>query len=146
MATRAALTALIETNLESGTSITAEEHREVEQAIVDSSVPYKRGYFVLPDISGTTGALTVGGEIASATASTPHGNMSKVVVVFSGTPMPTDFYVRIFVKSNSNTAQVNYDAFTPYFTNTLTTGFDFYIREAASAVQSLTFYIEAIPI
>jgi len=146
MATRAALTALIETNLESGTSITAEEHREVEQAIVDSSVPYKRGYFVLPDISGTTGALTVGGEIASATASTPHGNMSKVVVVFSGTPMPTDFYVRIFVKSNSNTAQAQYDTYTPYFTNTLTTGFDFYVREAQSSVQSLTFYIEAIPI
>ena len=146
MATRADLIALIDTNLESGTSITAEEHREVEQAIVDSSVPYKRGYFVLPDISGTTGALTVGGEIASATASIPHGNMSKVVVVFSGTPMPTDFYVRIFVKSNSNTAQVNYDAFTPYFTNTLTTGFDFYVREAQSSVQSLTFYIEAIPI
>ena len=146
MATRAALTALIETNLESGTSITAEEHREVEQAIVDSSVPYKKGYFVLPDISGTTGALTVGGEIASATASTPHGNMSKVVVVFSGTPMPTDFYVRIFVKSNSNTAQAQYDTYTPYFTNTLTTGFDFYVREAQSSVQSLTFYIEAIPI
>ena len=146
MATRAALTALIETNLESGTSITAEEHREVEQAIVDSSVPYKRGYFVLPDISGTTGALTVGGEIASATASIPHGNMSKVVVVFSGTPMPTDFYVRIFVKSNSNTAQAQYDTYTPYFTNTLTTGFDFYVREAQSSVQSLTFYIEAIPI
>ena len=146
MATRAALTALIETNLESGTSITAEEHREVEQAIVDSSVPYKKGYFVLPDISGTTGALTVGGEIASATASIPHGNMSKVVVVFSGTPMPTDFYVRIFVKSNSNTAQAQYDTYTPYFTNTLTTGFDFYVREAQSSVQSLTFYIEAIPI
>ena len=146
MATRADLIALIDTNLESGTSITAEEHREVEQAIVDSSVPYKRGYFVLPDISGTTGALTVGGEIASATASIPHGNMSKVVVVFSGTPMPTDFYVRIFVKSNSNTAQAQYDTYTPYFTNTLTTGFDFYVREAQSSVQSLTFYIEAIPI
>jgi hypothetical protein len=146
MATRAALTTLIDTNLESGTSITAELHREVEQAIVDSSVPYKKGYFIIPDIGNTTGALTVGGEIASATASTPFANMSKVVVVFSGTAMPTDFYVRTFVKSNSNTAQVNYDAFTPYFTNTLPTGFDFYIREAASAVQSLTFYIEVVPI
>lgn len=147
MATRAALTELIETNLESGTSITASEHRQVEQTIVDSAVPYKRGYFVLPDISGTTGALTVGGEIASATASIPHGNMSKVVVVFSGAAMPsTNYYVRIFVKSNSNTAQAQYDTYTPYFTNTLTTGFDFYVREAQSSVQSLTFYIEAIPV
>jgi hypothetical protein len=146
MATRSALTTLIDTNLESGTSITAELHREVEQAIVDSSVPYKRGYFVLPDISGTTGALTVGGEIASATASTPHGNMSKVVVVFNTAMPSTSYYVRIFVRSNSNTSQAQYDTYTPYFTNTLTTGFDFYVREAQSSVQSLTFYIEVVPV
>lgn len=147
MATRSALTTLINTNLQSGTSITATEHREVEQAIVDSSVPYKRGYFVLPDISGTTGALTVGGEITSATASVPFTNMSKVVIVFSGTAMPSaDYYVRIFTKSNSNTAQQLHSVYTPYFTNTLTTGFDFYVREASTVVQSLTFYIEAVPV
>lgn len=144
MATRAALTALIETNLESGTSITAEEHREVEQAIVDSSVPYNVGYFILPNIAAS-GSLTVYG-LASATASVPFANMSKVVVVFN-TAMPnTNYYVRIFAKSNSNTAQVNYDIFTPYFTNTLTTGFDFYVREGVNDTQSFTFYIEAIPL
>ena len=144
MATRAALTALIETNLESGTSITAEEHREVEQAIVDSSVPYNVGYFILPNIAAS-GSLTVYG-LASATASVPFANMSKVVVVFN-TAMPnTSYYVRIFPKSNSNTAQVNYDIFTPYFTNTLTTGFDFYVREGVNDNQSFTFYIEAIPL
>jgi hypothetical protein len=145
MATRSALTTLIDTNLESGTSITAELHREVEQAIVDSSVPYKRGYFVLPNI-GTTGALTVGGEISSATASVPFTSMSKVAVVFNTAMPSTDYYVRIFTRSNSNTAQSNYDVYTPYFTNTLTTGFDFYVREAYVIVQSLTFYIEAIPV
>jgi hypothetical protein len=146
MATRAALTALIETNLESGTSITAEEHREVEQAIVDSSVPYKRGYFLLPDVSGTTGALTVGGEIASATASIPFANMSKVAVVFN-TEMPsTNYYVRIFVRTEQNTAAQLYSVYTPYFTNTLTTGFDFYVREVSNLVQSLIFYIEAVPV
>jgi len=61
--------------------------------------------------------------------------------------MPSaDYYVRIFVRSNSNTAKSNYDAYTPYFTNTLTTGFDFYVREASGVVQSLTFYIEAVPV
>jgi len=146
MATRADLTTLINTNLQSGTSITAVEHRQVEQTIVDSSVPYKRGYFVLPNVAGT-GALTVGGELASATASAPFANMSKVVVVFSGTAMPSaDYYVRIFVRSNSNTAKSDHDVYTPYFTNTLTTGFDFYVRELYSANQSLTFYIEAIPV
>ena len=144
MATRSALTTLINTNLQSGTSITATEHRQVEQAIVDSSVPYNVGYFILPDISGTTGALTVSG-LASATASIPFTNMSKVVVVFN-TPMPnTNYYVRIFVKSNLNTAQSTYDVYTPYFTNTLTTGFDFYVRETSPS-QSLTFYIEAVPV
>lgn len=145
MATRSALTTLINTNLQSGTSITATEHREVEQAIVDSSVPYNVGYFVLPDVGSTTGALTVSGA-TSATASIPFANMSKVVVVFNTSMPSANYYVRIFVKSNSNTAQVNYDVFTPYFTNTLTTGFDMYVREVSNVLQSLTFYFEAIPV
>lgn len=146
MATRADLTIKINTDLANGTNITAAEHRGVEQAIVDSSVPYKKGYFIIPDIGGTAGALTVGGEIASATASTPSTNMSKIVVVFN-TSMPSNsYYVRIFVKSNLNTAQSQYDTFTPYFTNTLSTGFDVYLREVQPYVQSLTIYIEAIPL
>lgn len=147
MATRATLTSLIETNLANATNITAAEHRAVEQAIVDSSVPYKKGHFILPNLAITTGALTVGGEIATATASIPFAYMSKVQVVFNGTALPnTNYYVRIFVKSNSNIAQPRHDVYTPYFTNTSTTGFDFYVRELYDEPQSLTFYIEVIPL
>ena len=145
MATRSALTTLINTNLQSGTGITATEHRQVEQAIVDSSVPYNVGYFIIPDVAGTTGALTVSGA-TSATASVPFQNMSKVVVVFNTAMPSTNYYVRIFVKSNSNTAQQSYDTYTPYFTNTLTTGFDLYLREVQQVTQSLTIYFEAIPL
>lgn len=144
MATRAALTSLIETNLATGTSITASEHRTVEQAIVDSCKPYNAGYFVLGDIAGT-GSLTVYG-LLSATASSPYTNMSKIVVVFNtATPMPNaNYYVRTFIKSNAPSA--NQDAYCPYFANTSTTGFDMYIREATASAQSLTIYIEAIPL
>ena len=145
MATRSALTTLINTNLQSGTDITATEHRQVEQAIVDSSVPYNVGYFIIPDVGSTTGALTVSGA-SSATASVPFANLSKVVVVFNTAMPSTNYYVRIFVKSNSNTAQQLHSVYTPYFTNTLTTGFDMYVREASNVVQSLTFYFEAVPL
>lgn len=147
MATRTALTIKINDDLADGTSITAAEHRGVEQAIVDSCKPYNAGYFIITDISGATGSITVYGAL-SATASTPFGNMSKVVVVFNtATPMPNaNYYVRLFVKSNSATAQSGYDTYTPYFANTSTTGFDVYLRELTGAVQSLTIYFEAIPI
>jgi hypothetical protein len=144
MATRAALTIKINNDLASGTSITAAEHRGVEQSIVDSCKPYNAGYFVLGDIAGT-GSLTVYG-LLSATASSPYTNMSKIVVVFdTATPMPNvNYYVRTFIKSNAPSA--NQDAYCPYFANTSTTGFDMYIREATESAQSLTIYIEAIPL
>lgn len=146
MATRAALTELIETNLQSGTSITAVEHRQVEQAIVDSSVPYNVGYFIIPNIAVTTGSLTTYGA-ASATASIPFANMSKVVVVFNTVMPSADYYVRIFPKSNSNTAQEFYNIFAPYFANASTTGFDLYLREGSSVTNnSFTIYFEAIPV
>jgi len=147
MATRADLTIKINTDLATGTSITAAEHRGVEQAIVDSCKPYNAGYFVVGDIGTTLGALTVYG-LLSATATSPYTNMSKIVVVFNtSTPMPnTNYYVRMFVKSNATPAS-NLDFFPPYFTNTSTTGFDVYIREQSSgATQSLVVYFEAIPL
>lgn len=147
MATRVALKALIDSNLQSGTNITASEHRAVETAIVDSCKPYNVGYFTLGDVAGTTGSLPVYGAL-SATASILFSNMSKIVVVFNtATPMPsTNYYVRMFVKSNQNTAQSGYDTYTPYFANVSTTGFDAYVRESSNGVQSLTIYFEAIPL
>jgi len=144
MATRADLIIKINTDLASGTNITAVEHRGVEQSIVDSCKPYNAGYFVLGNVAGT-GTLTVYG-LLSATASSPYINMSKIVVVFNtATPMPNaNYYVRTFIKSSSPSA--SQDVYCPYFANTSTTGFDMYIREAGDGVQSLTIYIEAIPL
>lgn len=145
--TRTALNQLVVDNLSSGTSITAAEHRAVEYAIIDSCKPYNSGYFVLHDVGGTTGALTVYGCL-SATASNPSGtsNTSKIVVVFNtATPMPSaNYYVRMFIKSV--TAGGNQDTYAPYFANTSTTGFDVWIREQTGATQDITIYFEAIPL
>ena len=143
--TRTALNSLVTSNLADGLSITASEHRAVEYAIIDSCKPYNSGYFILGDIGGTTGALTVYG-LLSATASIPNSDMTKIAVVFNtATPMPNyNYYVRMFVKSNVSSP--GQDAYCPYFANTSTTGFDVYIRQSTPIAQSLVIYIEAIPL
>jgi hypothetical protein len=148
MATRAALTALIETNLESGTSITATEHREVEQAIVDSSVPYNVGYFNLGDVVSSTGPLSVYGAL-SATAFSVDST-SKIVVVFNtATQMPNaNYYVRLFVQGLHTTTSQWKDAciLTPIFINPTTSQFEVWIRESQPIDQNIRIYFEAVPL
>lgn len=149
MATRASLTTLINTNLNTGTSITAAEHRAVEQAIVDSCKPYNAGYFTLGDAAptGSTGTLTVSGAL-SATASVLSANTSKIVVVFNtATPMPnTNYYVRLFVQGLSATPNQDSAISTPIFANQTTTQFEVYIKDNITTTQNIRIYFEAIPL
>ena len=148
MATRAALTTLINTNLNTGTSITAVEHRAVEQAIVDSCKPYNAGYFTLGDAAptGSTGTLAVYGAL-SATASVLAANTSKIILVFNtATPMPsTNYYVRLFVQG-LGTSNQDAGISCPIFANPTTTQFEVYIRDNITQVQSIRIYFEAIPL
>lgn len=149
MATRASLTTLINTNLNTGTSITAAEHRAVEQAIVDSCKPYNAGYFTLGDAAptGSTGTLTVSGAL-SATASVLSANTSKIVVVFNtATPMPnTNYYVRLFVQGLSAAPNQDAGVSAPIFANQNTTQFEVYIRDNITQTQNIRIYFEAIPL
>lgn len=149
MSTRAALTTLINTNLNTGTSITAAEHRAVEQAIVDSCKPYNAGYFTLGDAAptGSLGTLTVYGAL-SATASVLSTNTSKIVVVFNtATPMPnTNYYVRLFVQGLSVNLNQDSAISTPIFANQTTTQFEVYIRDNITITQNIRIYFEAIPL
>jgi len=148
MATRAALTTLINTNLNTGTSITAVEHRAVEQAIVDSCKPYNAGYFTLGDAAptGSTGVLAVYGAL-SATASILSTNTSKIILVFNtATPMPsTNYYVRLFVQGLGT---FNQDASIscPIFANPTTTQFEVYVKDNITTTQNIRIYFEAIPL
>lgn len=149
MATRASLTTLINTNLNTGTSITAAEHRAVEIAIVDSCKPYNAGYFTLGDAAptGSTGNLTVSGAL-SATASVLSANTSKIVVVFNtATPMPnTNYYVRLFVQGLSATPNQDSAISTPIFANQTTTQFEVYVKDNVTTTQNIRIYFEAIPL
>jgi hypothetical protein len=149
MATRASLTTLINTNLNTGTSITAAEHRAVEIAIVDSCKPYNAGYFTLGDAAptGSTGTLTVSGAL-SATASVLATNTSKIVVVFNtATPMPnTNYYVRLFVQGLSVNPNQDSAISTPIFANQTTTQFEVYVKDNVTTTQNIRIYFEAIPL
>ena len=150
MATRASLTTLINTNLNSNTSITAAEHRAVEIAIVDSCKPYNAGWFTLGDAAptGSTGVLSVSGAL-SATASVYGGaNTSKIVVVFNtATPMPnTNYYVRLFVQGLSVNLNQDSAISTPIFANQTTTQFEVYVKDNLSVTQNIRIYFEAIPL
>ena len=149
MATRASLTTLINTNLNTGTSITAAEHRAVEIAIVDSCKPYNAGYFTLGDAAptGSTGNLTVSGAL-SATASVLSANTSKIVVVFNtATPMPnTNYYVRLFVQGLSLNLNQDSAISTPIFANQTTTQFEVYVKDNVTTTQNIRIYFEAIPL
>jgi len=148
MATRAALTTLINTNLNTGTSITAVEHRQVEQAIVDSCKPYNAGYFTLGDAAptGSTGVLSVVGA-STATASALGANTSKIILVFNtATPMPSaNYYVRLFVQG-LGTSNQDAGISCPIFANPTTLQFEVYIRDNITQVQSIRIYFEAIPL
>lgn len=150
MATRASLTTLINTNLNTGTSITAAEHRAVEQAIVDSCKPYNAGYFTLGDAAptGSTGTLTVSGALSATASIYSGGNASKIVVVFNtATPMPnTNYYVRLFVQGLSVNLNQDSAISTPIFANQTTTQFEVYIRDNVTLTQNIRIYFEAIPL
>lgn len=139
MASRASLTTLIETNLESGTSITAEEHREVEQAIVDSLAPYNRGTIILGDLPITVKTYTVSGDISSAVcSSTTTGILCTMV-----NEMPsTNYLVKMYIQSLGD---ISTDAlvFFPVFSTESTTQFRISIREY-TGIQNIKMNVEVI--
>lgn len=145
--TRTALNQLVVDNLSSGTSITAAEHRAVEYAIIDSCKPYNKGFLTLGDIQGSTGSLSIGGEISSATASTVS-SASKIVVNFTNTMPSTNYYLRIFINSLSANPNEWKDALAlcPVFRIVSTTQAEIWLREATNETQSIKLFIEAIPL
>ena len=141
MATRKEiLQAKIDTDLATGTSITAIEHRGVESAIMNASIPVNRGFFTGLDVQGSTGSLTVGGDISSAVASVPSD--SKVLVTFATSMINTNYFIRINIQSMGD-ANADNDIYCPVFKILTATTAEIYIREISGA-QNLRFHLEAI--
>lgn len=131
------LNTLIDTNLASESFITASEHREVEKAIVSSTVPANRGFITNYNL-GDLGARTVGGDITAATSS------AKSVLCTMANTMPSmNYLVKIHVESLGTDSQDTQTA-CPMFKKVSTTQFNFVIAETGNSTQNLKVHFEII--
>lgn len=140
MATRADLTTLIETNLESGTSITAELHREVEQAIVDSSVPYNRGTILLGNLPISVKTYTTSGDISAAVCSS---TLTGILCTMNNAMPSTNYLVRLHVQS-LGTLSSDAQIMCPVFATESTTQFRIHLYEIGSYTQNIKINVEVI--
>lgn len=143
---------LIDTNLATGSNITAEEHREVETALlnyISTFSPVKCYGKIGPvDITGGTIDYTVTGNIVSATRQSPISRFNLVRVVMpSGSFPDTNYKVRIDTESGPvSGGNVNNDIRPPMFQKVDANTFDLVLEENAEISQDLYFHIEAVAI
>lgn len=133
---------LINTNLASATNITAEEHREVEIALLNYTKTQNNyvGFITgvnLPVLTGVS--LSVGGGITSAV-----GTASDGILITLTTPMEsTNYYVKSFVESlgdYSTDIEIRRESFKKISTT------QFYYRQSESypVSQNLKIHFELI--
>ena len=140
MASRASLTTKINTDLATGTSITALEHRGVEQAIVDSLAPYNRGTILLGNLPITVTTYTTSGDISSAVCS----STSTGILCTMNNAMPnTNYLVRLHVQS-LGTISSDAQIMCPVFATESTTQFRFHIYEIGTYTQNIKINVEVI--
>ena len=139
MASRASLTTKINTDLATGTSITASEHRGVEQAIVDSLAPYNRGTITVGEIPITVKTYTRSGDISSAVCST----VATGILCTMANAMPsTNYLVRLHIESLGTLASDGV-LFPPVFSIVSTTQFRFTVIEYSGS-QNIKMHVEVI--
>lgn len=112
----------INLNLADFSNISAEKHREVEQALLDyiqDNLPLYRGSFVVGDVAGSDQIFNI--------------NFPNV-----GT---SDYYVKGSFRSNSIDFNNDNDI-TWVFRETTGTSFRLGVREFGGGIQNLTFYYE----
>ena len=135
----------INTDLATGTSITAAEHRGVESAIMNAAIPANRGFFTGLDVSGTAQGttLTCGGDITSATVSVLTSTYSTISVTFATSMINTNYIVKIFIEGlgvDASDSAILYPTFRIInATNTYIT-----IREPFGTGQNLKFHLEVV--
>ena len=135
----------IDTNLASGTSITAIEHRDVESSIMNAAIPANRGWFTGLDVTGTAvgASLTCGGDITSAVILTIT-DYSTVSVFFATSMINTNYIVRICIESKGSNAAADAAILYPTFRAISATNAYISIREPFGANQNLKFHLEVV--
>jgi len=134
----------IDTDLATGTSITAAEHRGVESAIMNAAIPANRGWFTGLDVEATPVGtnLTRGGDIASATV-TNQVNVSIVSVYFTTSMINTNYIVKIHVQSAGSDISADAAIFCPTFRIIDASNVWISIKDEAGT-QNLRFHLEAV--
>lgn len=150
--TRAQVLELINTNIATGSNITAAEHKAVEIALlgfIPDNIPSIKCYGRIGpvDIKGTDTTYTCSfGNIVSASKITPVGNYQPVRVVMpSGSFPDTNYKVRIDVESGpSSGGDTNNDIRPVLFQKVDANTFDICLEENGNVSQDLYFHIEAV--
>ena len=139
---------LIDTKLSTGSNITAAEHREVEQSIVDyvgfNMVAY--GKIGPIDITGTQTSYTTTGNLLSAVKTDQFERMQRVYVTIpSGLLSNTDFKVRIDLESGG-TDNLDNDIVPVLFKKdgSSTTTFYLVLEEISTRVNSIFIHVEVV--
>ena len=135
----------IDTNLASGTSITAVEHRDVESSIMNAAIPANRGWFsglnVLDTPVGT--GLVCGLDITSAVVASTI-NFSSVLVSFT-TPMPNlNYIVKIYIQSTGNDVNIAAGIGCPVFRINSVDSVYIDIKEIIGGDSTITVHLEVV--
>ena len=138
--TYAEILTLINTNLASGTNITAAEHRAVEIALLNYSQA-KSNYvgYITGLTPGDPGTYTVGGGLVSAVSADGLTTLCTIA-----TAMPsTNYMVRIHVQSLASGA-ADFAIFTPSFDPVSTTQFNLILGQNGSYPMELRVHFEVV--
>jgi hypothetical protein len=135
----------INTDLATGTSITATEHRGVESAIMNAAIPANRGFFTGLDVTGTAVGtnLTCGGDITAAVVLTVN-DYSTVSVYFATSMINTNYIVKICIQSQGINAAADAAILYPTFRAIDATNAYISIREPFGTGQNLKFHLEIV--
>jgi hypothetical protein len=135
----------INTNLETGTNITAIRHRDVESSIMNAAIPVNRGWFTGLDVQGASVGtnLDCSGDITSAILITVV-DYSTINVFFAESMLNTNYMIRIHIESQGvnpfNDAAILYPIFKVITANNAYIS----IREPFTSIQNLKFHLEVV--
>jgi hypothetical protein len=146
MATKAEVQTLIDTNLATGTVITAIKHREVETAILnfsDVSTTSNRGFITIGDINSGRDVgfvYPVGGDVNSATLITRTARGEVINVVIANALPSLVYLVRMQVESLGS-IEIDNDIHPLVFKIKTTNSFEIYVEDYGGT-QNIRVYIE----
>ena len=132
----------INTDLATGTSITAAEHRDVESSIMNATIPVNRGGFFLGNVIGTEGDLVKYGDLTYANATTNNG--TAITVHFTTSMITTNYVIKIYIQGTGTNGYDDAWVLCPIFKILSPTVAEIWVREPSNSTQSLKFHLEVV--